>query len=78
MDRRNFLETSLTLGAAGLITPSLLNKNNMIENNVNGLLVPAKNEMKLAAVLEELIINLDEGEKASSLAPLIDKEGEEV
>ena len=32
MDRRNFLETSITLGAAGLITRSLLNKNNMLEN----------------------------------------------
>ncbi len=32
MDRRNFLETSVTLGAAGLITPSLLNENTMIEN----------------------------------------------
>lgn len=28
MDRRNFIETSLTLGAAGLITPSILNEKN--------------------------------------------------
>ena len=44
--------------------------NNMIENNVNGLLVPVKNEMKLAAVLEELIINLDEGERLGKAALL--------
>lgn len=44
--------------------------NNMIENNVNGLLVPVKNEIKLAAVLEELIINLDEGERLGKAALL--------
>ena len=33
MDRRNFLETSITLGAAGLISPSLFKKEFMGTNN---------------------------------------------
>ena len=32
MRRRNFLETSLTIGAAGMIAPSLLNENSMVTN----------------------------------------------
>ena len=34
MDRRNFLETSLTIGAGGVIAPSLLNEKNKIMNSI--------------------------------------------
>ena len=42
----------------------------MIENNVNGLLVPAKDEIKMASVLEELVINIEKRERLANAALL--------
>lgn len=51
MDRRNFLEKSIALGAAGLVTPSLLNENMMIENKI-----AVKDDISIAqwALVEEI------------------------
>ena len=51
MDRRNFLETSLTIGAAGMIAPSLLN-----ETNMNNASIEKKDDISIAqwALVEEI------------------------
>jgi len=51
MDRRNFLESSITLGAAGLVSPSLLKNDLMPENKSI-----AKDDISLAqwALVEEI------------------------
>ena len=51
MDRRNFLETSLTIGAGGWIAPSLLNEKNNIMNSIE-----KKDDISIAqwALVEEI------------------------
>ena len=51
MDRRNFLENTLTIGAAGLFAPSLLNENNMTGNKTE-----VKDDISIAqwALVEEI------------------------
>src|SRR5215475_5894602 len=50
MDRRNFLETSLAIGAGGLIAPSVLNQNTMTSN------IDVKDDISIAqwALVEEI------------------------
>jgi glycosyltransferase involved in cell wall biosynthesis len=43
---------------------------NMIQNNINGILVPVKDETKLAAVLEELINDINKREQLANTALL--------
>ncbi len=56
-----------------IIASDVAGINNMVENEVNGLLVPAKNEIKLAAVLEELISNLTKREQLAEGALIFAK-----
>ena len=51
MDRRNFLETSLTIGAGGLVAPSLLNQPDMTNNSTE-----FKDDISIAqwALVEEI------------------------
>jgi L-ribulose-5-phosphate 3-epimerase len=51
MDRRNFLETSLTIGAGGLVAPSLLNQPDMTNNSTQ-----FKDDISIAqwALVEEI------------------------